>query len=381
MRRYFRRSVALTLLLAVQAAAGLEAQSQEANNPAGAPLPVTVTKVVSKDLRPTISFTGRVEAIDKVGLRARVDGFLEKKLFTEGQQVKVGDLLFVLEKGQYEAAVSQAQGALESGQAALALANIEVERQSILVAKNTASKAALDLANAKQQEATGSVVQCQASLDKAKLDLGYTEIRAPITGRVGRSQYSVGTFVGPSSDALAIIVSQDPIYVTFSVSQRELLAVREKLGNAGQLGAEVEEAIIRVQLADGSTYAHSGKVNFVDVTVDQGTDTVPVRATFPNPELILIDGQLVNVTVEGGTPEARLVVPQSAIQLDQSGAFALVVNKDHKIEVRRIQADQTAGSDLSVTSGLNVGDMVVTEGIQRVRPGQVVEPVEAKSGS
>lgn len=358
-----------------------DATAQESGKSAAALPSVSVTRAIEKDIRPSISFTARVEATDKVELRARVDGFLEHRLFVEGQDVKAGDLLFAMEKGQYEAAVVQAQGAIQSAEAGLALANIEVERQTTLVSKSAAPQSQLDLATAKQQEAKGSLTQLQAALDKAKLDLGYADIRAPIAGRIGRSQYSVGNFVGPSSSVLATIVSQDPIYVTFSVSQREILAVREKLGSTGKLGDAVNTAVVLVQLADGTLYPESGKVNFVDVTVDQGTDTVPVRATFPNPNRVLIDGQLVNVTVQGGTPETSLVVPQAAIQIDQSGPFALVVNKENKIEVRRIEPGQVEGSDLSVTKGLAAGDMIVTEGIQKVRPGQVVEPVEVKPGS
>lgn len=375
------RTLVIAALLVSTIAMSRSAAAQESGKPAAALTSVSVIRAIEKDIRPSLSFTARVEATDKVELRARVDGFLEQRLFTEGQDVKAGDLLFVMEKGQYEAAVVQAKGAIESGEAVLALAKIEVDRQTTLVAKSAAPQSQLDLATAKQREATGNLSQLRAALDKAKLDLGYTDISAPLAGRIGRSQYSIGNFVGPSSNVLATIVSQDPIYVNFSVSQREILAIREKLGSTGKLGDQVNAAIVRVQLADGKMYPEPGKVSFVDVTVDQGTDTVPVRASFANPDRVLIDGQLVNVIVEGGTAETALVVPQAAIQIDQAGPFALVVNKENKIEVRRIEPGQVQGAELAVTKGLASGDMVVTEGIQKVRPGQVVEPVEVKSGS
>jgi membrane fusion protein (multidrug efflux system) len=364
------------MVAALPLATTFNASAQEAGGANNPPPSVTVTSVQSKDLRPSVSFTGRIEATDKVDLRARVDGFLDKREFTEGQDVKAGDLLFVMEKGQYEAAVAQAQGNIEAAQAALSLAEIEVKRQTDLVAKNAAPQSQLDLASAKQREANARLDQLGAALTQAELNLGYTDIRSPIAGRVGRSVYSVGNFVGPSSNTLATVVSQDPIYATFTVSQREMLGIREKQGEQ-----KAADAVVHVQLADGKRYPEPGKLNFLDVSVNQGTDTVLVRASFPNPDRVLIDGQLVNVTVEGDRPEAALVIPQSAVQIDQVGPYALIVNKEKKIEVRYIEPGRMEGADVSVTKGLQAGDMVVVEGIQKVRPGQVVEPVEIKSGS
>ncbi|WP_160006924.1 efflux RND transporter periplasmic adaptor subunit [Rhizobium sp. 18055] len=342
----------------------------------GAPPPsVTVVKAVEKDLRPSASFSGRVEAIDKVDLRARVDGFLEQKLFEDGQDVKAGDLLFVMEKGQYAAAVAQAQGNIEASQAVLSLADIEVKRQTELVAKSATPQSQLDLAVAKQQQARGQLDQLNAALTQAQLDLSYTEIRTPIAGRVGAAQYSIGNFVGASSNPLATVVSQDPIYVSFTVSQREILDIRKK--HAGQQAG----ALVYVELADGSRYGQVGKIDFVDVTVNQGTDSVLVRASFANPDRLLIDGQLVDVKVEGDKAQPVLVIPQAALQIDQGGPYVLLVTKENKIEVRYIVPGGMEGSDVSVAKGLTTDDLVVTEGIQKVRPGQVVAPVEAKSGS
>lgn len=350
------------------------ATAQQAANGA-VPPSVTVVKAIEKDIRPSSSFSGRVEAIDKVDIRARVEGFLEQKLFQDGQDVKAGDLLFVMEKGQYAAAVAQAQGNIEASQAQLSLADIEVKRQTELVAKSASPQSQLDLAVAQQQQAKGKLDQLNAALTQAQLNLGYTEIRTPISGRVGAAIYSIGNFVGPSSNPLATVVSQDPVYVTFTVSQREILDIRKS--HAGQQAG----ALVYLQLADGSQYAQVGKIDFVDVTVNQGTDSVLVRASFANPDRLLIDGQLVDVKVEGDKPQPALIIPQAAMQIDQGGPYALVVNTDNKIEVRYVEPGRMEGSDVSIVKGLAAGDLVVTEGIQKVRPGQVVAPVEAKSGS
>jgi membrane fusion protein (multidrug efflux system) len=346
----------------------------QAQGPAPA---VTVVKVASEEIRPISTFTGRIEAKDKIDLRARVDGFLEKRLFTEGADVKEGDLLFVIEKGLYEAAVEQAKGSLEKAQAALKLTDLEVDRQSELVRRNVAAQAKLDEVTAKQGEARGDVLGQKAALEKAQLQLGYTEIRAPLAGRIGRASVSVGNYVtAQSTNALATIVSQDPIYVSFPVTQREILAIRKARAEGARGGGT--ESVIYLQLADGSRYARSGKIDFLDVTVNQGTDTVQVRAVFPNPDRTLVDGQLVSVIAERGTGENLLLVPQQALQLDQSGSYVLIVDRDNKIQVRRIERGEDRGARTIVRKGLEPGESVVIEGIQRVRPGQVVQPTEAK---
>jgi membrane fusion protein (multidrug efflux system) len=352
-------------------AAGADAQDQKTQPPA-----VTVAKVTTKDVRPAVTFTGRVAAIDKVDLLARVEGFLEQRLFTEGQEVKKGDLLFVIEKGTYEANVEEAKGNIQSAEAQLTLADIDVKRDTALVAKNAASQATLDQVVARAAEIQGSLVRLKASLAKAELQLSYTEVRAPIAGRIGRAQFTTGNYVGTSSGVLATIVSQDPIYVNFAVTQREVLAIRERL-NAGQ---KVPDAVVYLGLANGKRYAQPGKLNFIDVSVDSGTDTILVRATFPNRDRLLVDGQLVTVLVEGGEPTNTLVIPQAAVQADQSGPYVLVVDKANKIEVRPVELGPMTGTELSVTKGLTVDERIVTEGIQKVRPGQVVDPTEAKMG-
>ena len=348
---------------------------RQANAPAGGPAPaVTVVKTLVEDIRPTFRFTGRIEAVSKVDLRARVDGFLEKRLFTEGANVKEGDLLFVIEKGLYHAALDEAKAGLERAQATLQLAEIEFNRQSELVQRNVAAQARLDDVSAKRAEARGTVLAQKAALERAELQLSYTDMRSPIAGRIGRANISVGNFVSPSSGTLATIVSQDPIYVAFPVTQREMLAYQKE-------GGDPANVTVYIQLADGSRYAKPGQLNFLDVTVSQGTDTVLVRATFPNPDRILVDGQLVAVVAESGAGERAILVPGQSLQLDQAGAFVLVVDRENKVQIRRVEIGGPRGTNMILKKGLAGDERVITEGVQRVRPGQVVNATEVKPGA
>jgi membrane fusion protein (multidrug efflux system) len=346
-------------------------------NPAASvpPPAVTVVKVSAAEIKPASTFTGRIEAKNKVDLRARVEGFLEKRLFDEGADVKEGEPLFTIEKGLYQAAVDQAKAALLTTESTLKLADIEVDRQTQLFQRNVVAQVTLDQATAKQGEARGNMLAQKAALEKAELQLSYTDIVSPIAGRGGRASVSVGNFVGPSSNALATIVSQDPIYASFPVTQREILDIRK------QQTASSGQYVIYVQLADGSRYSSPGKVDFLDNTVNQGTDTVQVRAVFSNPNRILVDGQLVTVVAEAGKGESALLVPQQALQVDQTGPYVLVIDKESKIQIRRVETDVTRGANIAIRKGLAENELVVTEGIQRVRPGQIVAPTETKPGA
>jgi membrane fusion protein (multidrug efflux system) len=351
---------------------GCEQKSETSATAATAPPPaVTVVSVQPTDVTPGAGFNGRVVAVDDVQLRARVTGFLEKRLFEEGADVKVGDLLFAIEEAPYQAVVDQRQAELASAEANRVNTAVQLRRGEELVKNKNIPQAEVDERRAADEMAAAKILEARAALERAKIDLGYTDIYAPVVGRIGRSAFSIGNLVGPDSGVLATIVSQDPIYVTFPVSQRQLLEYRRKGGDAAG------PPVVRVTLPDGSAYEQPGKVNFFDVQVDQGTDTVTVRAAFPNPERTLVDGQFVNVRVERGEPVQMLAVPQASVQIDQAGPFVLVVGGDNKVEARRITPGAMAGAQVVVQAGLKAGDKVIVEGIQKARPGMAVSATEA----
>jgi membrane fusion protein (multidrug efflux system) len=374
MTRRYARAVALSVTIVLSACDKAEDKPATAAAP---PPAVTVAKVVSMEITPSSTFTGRIEAVDKVDLRARVQGFIEKRMFEEGADVKEGDLLFTLDKAPFQAEIDRINADIAGAEAALQVATLSLQRQSTLVKKEVAAVAVLDQVTAKQLEAKAQLQSQQAALEKAKLDLGYTDIRSPMAGRIGKATYSVGDLVGPESGTLATIVSQDPIYVTFPVSQRDLLAVRKQ---AEAEGTDARAVRVKVRLADGSIYDQVGSIDFVDVTVSTTTDTVAIRAQLPNPKRLLIDGQLVAAVVEAAKPKSALVIPTPALQIDQTGRFVLVVDPEtKKVEVRRIEIDRGYESNLVVTKGLKEGERVITIGAQKVRPQQVVEPTEASA--
>ena len=330
---------------------------------------VSVAAVASREIMETGEFIGRVTAIDKVDIVARVPGFIEERKFAEGQLVKKGDLLFRIEQATYKAAVEQQRANLAKAKATEVNTRIQLERGKELVRNQNISQATVDQRAADQAAAQADVMQAQAKLDDAEINLGYTEIRSPIDGRIGLATFTEGNLVQPSSGKLATIVKQDPIYVIFQVSERDVLDYKRRVAESQDKYPHVK---IHIKLPNGSPYPHAGVSNFLDVQVDANTDTVAVRAEVPNPDNLLIPSGIVGVTVERGAPRSALVVPQSAVQLDQAGRYVLVVDQAKKVELRRITAGIEQGRDIVVTDGLKKGELVIVEGIQKVRPGQTV---------
>jgi membrane fusion protein (multidrug efflux system) len=337
---------------------------------AAAPPPaVSVRPVMSRQVTATGSFVGRVTAIDKVDIVARVAGFIEERTFTEGQTVKKGDLLFRIEQDTYKAAVDQQKANVARAKATEVNANLQLERGKELVRNSNIPQSTVDQRAADESAAQAGILEAQAQLEQAQINLRYTEIRSPIDGRIGIATFTMGNLVQPSSGTLATIVSQDPIYVTFQVSERDLVNYKSRV--AGSDGKDTH-VTIHIKLPNGSEYPHPGLTNFFDVQVDSTTDTVTVRAQLPNPQGLLIPGGVVAISTERGPPKSALVVPQSAVQLDQAGRYVLVVDEAKKVEQRRVTTGVEQGRDVVVTNGLKEGELVIVEGIQKVRPGQVV---------
>ena len=335
----------------------------------GPPPAVTVTPVVSREVTATGDFIGRVVAIDKVDVVARVSGFINERNFTEGQQVKTGDLLFRIEPDTYQAAVDQQNANLAKAKATEVNANLQLQRGQELLHNQNIPQSEVDQRAANAQAAHADVMQAQALLEQAKINLGYTEIRSPVDGRIGLANFTIGNLVSPSSGTLATIVSQDPIYVTFQASEADVIEYRHRIAASADKNPHVT---IHIKLPDGTLYAHPGRTNLLDVQVQPDTDTILVRAQLPNPEGMLIPGGIVGVKVERGAPQSSLVIPQSAIQLDQAGHYVMVVGADKKVEQRRITTSVEQGRDIVVTQGVKEGELVIVEGIQKVHPGQVV---------
>ncbi len=290
--------------------------------------------------------------------------------FREGQEVKAGDLLYRIERVQFQARVDQARANVASAQAEVTNAQLQYDRHLELRKSQFSPQSQVDQDKATLDSDRAKLLQMQAALTQAEVNLGYTEIRSPIDGRIGRTAYTVGNLVNAASGVLATIVSQDPIYVLFPVSVRDLEIIRAA---RRQEGGDLAKIDILVRLSDGREYPQRGRWNLTDPQVDQQTDTLIMRATIPNPAGELIDGQFVTAIIRERREEPRLVVPQVALQIDQSGQYVLVVDDRHKVEQRPVKTGPNQGTDVVVTSGLREGEKVIVEGVQKVRTGQVVK--------
>lgn len=358
MPRHIRRLTALILLIAGAA------QAQDAPAPAVVAAPVEII-----ELSQTATFNGRLDADRRVALVARVGGTLDEVGFAPGDRVEAGQVLFQIDPALYATAVKEAEGALRAAEAARDRALLERDRQAELVAREVAAQSVLDNVETDLASREADVMRLSAALDRARINLSYTEIAAPFSGRVGPATVDAGALIGPETGALAVLTQLDPIHAEFTVPTAVLRNYQERIaaGEAAQVGA------VTLELANGSTYALPGDVDFVDSAVSAGTDSVTMRARFDNSEGVLLDSELVRVTLTAQQPKGELAVPQQAVQRDIQGAFVLVVGDDNVAEQRRVSVARSTQGLSIITEGLSEGEAVITEGINKVRPGAVVD--------
>lgn len=359
-------NTALSFLLLL----AMVAQPAEAAPPAPPPPMVGVARIAEQDVTPVTEYVGHVEAIQAVDLRARVEGFLEQVNFTEGDYVRAGDVLYVIEQAPYQAQVDAARAVLQQAQAELVRADQHLTR---LLEANSESISAIDLDNARAAELTAKaqVAAAEAALTGLSLDLAYTTIKAPISGRIGRTAYTRGNLVGPSSEPLARIVQTDPVRVVYSISENDLSAVTAALHDAQKQKQRLLAP--RIRLTGGDLFPATGQVAFVDNEVDQATGTIAVRANFVNPAGALIPGQYVTVLVQSAEPRMQPLVPQAAVLVNRDGRSVLVVDKENRVSNRPIVIGSAYGTMWAVETGLAVGEQVIVQGIQKVKPGQTVQ--------
>jgi membrane fusion protein, multidrug efflux system len=354
--------------------------SAQAQAPGGPPA-VGVVRAEKQAVTETSEFTGRIQAVDRVALTARVTAFLEQRLFTEGTEVREGDLLYRLERGPFEAAVAQQEAAVADASSRLANANIQLGRAQSLLNTPAGQRSSVDDAVANQRSQAAQLAGAQAQLRMAHINLAYTEIHAPISGKISRTAISVGNVVSPGSVPLASIVSQDPMYVLFPIAVRAEIDLEKRYANQGGMNA----VAIKLRLPDGTLYDQSGKIDYVEPSVQATTDTILVRGKIANPPLKpieagqpvdrpLIDGEFVTVLVESIQPIMAITVPRAAVLSDQQGEYVYAVDDKNTVQQRRVKLGQSTPSTAVILSGLNEGEMVVLEGIQRVRAGVQVAP-------
>ncbi len=362
------------------------ATAAEAQAPPAAPS-VGVVRVELKPITQSSQFIGRVQAIDRVDIVARVTAFLEEVEFKDGAEVKKGDVLYRLERGPFEADLHAKTAIVQQFQAQLDNANIQLERAQRLVLTQAGAQATADTALATQRSFAAQLLGAQANEQFSQINLDYTVISSPIDGKIGRTAVTPGNVVTPSSGVLVTVIGQDPMYVLFPVSVRTLLSMRERYAPLGGFNA----IVVRLGLPDGRIYDQPGRMDFVDNTVQTTTDTIMVRAVFPNPPLPvkstsggtlreLTDTEFVSVFVEGVKPVEFLAVPRAAILSDQQSDFVYIVDTDGKVQRQNVKLGQSTPTTAAIESGLKVGDLVITEGLQRVRPGIAVQASPATPG-
>jgi len=367
------RSLLLTILL-------LPLVSCEKKSAAAGPPPpppeVSVLTLQTQRAALTTNLPGRVAAHLTAEVRPQVGGIIQDRLFTEGADVKAGDVLYQIDPASYQAAYNAATAALAKSEASVTPLRLKAERYKELLASEAVSKQDYDDASAAEKLATADIELVKATLETAHINLAYTKVTAPISGRIGRSAVTNGALVTANqATPLAIIQELNPVYVDVTQSSNEMLRLRKSL-ESGQLTSDAGEAKVKLLLDDGSQYPEPGTLKFSEAFVDPSTGSVTLRTLFPNPKLLLLPGMFVQTVLEEGVKDQAILVPQRGVSRNPAGnATVMVVGADDKVEARVIKANRTVGDNWLVTDGLKVGERVILEGIQKARPGTQVKAV------
>ena len=371
--------VLLAAMIALAALSGCSKKEEAAEvRPA---VDVTVVKAVPRDTSVAYEFVGQSESSHQVQIRARVNGFLDRRLYTEGSMVKAGQQLFQQDPKPFQAQLDAAKGALAEQQARLQTANDNLAQVKPLAALKALSQKELDDATGQQQAAAAAVQVATANVETARLNLSYTRITTPVTGLSSFARVQDGAYVNGENSLLTYVEQVDPIWVNFSISENQMLDARNEQ-KAGRLKLPPQEQyLVEVVLADGNTFPKKGRVTFANADYDPQTGTFLLRATLPNPEGSLRPGQFVRVRLLGATRPNAILVPQQSVLQGAKGHFVVLVDKDNKALLRNVEVGPWLGNDWFINSGLQPGDRVVTDGMARLSPGAAVKIVEPKAAA
>lgn len=322
---------------------------------------------------------GRVQAVRSAEVRARVDGIVQRRLYREGSDVTEGQPLFQIDPRELRANLNGVQASLMRAEATAANAAQDVERYQGLVADQAISKQEYDAAVARLRTAQADVAQTRAQVDQAKLSLGYSTVNAPIAGRAGRAQVTEGALVSATAATLLTTIEQfDPVYVNFSQSSAALLAIRRDVSAGAIKMPTLEHVAVTLVLEDGREYPHAGHLNFLDMSIDEATGTVALRAEVPNPERLLLPGQFVRARIEAGVRTSEILIPQRAVSVTAQGATVMVVDANSVVNARPVKVGDLQAGSWMVLDGLKAGERVVVEGQQKIRPGAKVRVAQAQ---
>jgi membrane fusion protein, multidrug efflux system len=342
------------------------------------PVEVGVVTIQPQSVTLRKELPGRTSAVRVAEVRARVNGIVQKRMFEEGSDVKLNQPLFKIDPAPYAATLESSQASVARAEATVAQTKSLAERYQKLIETNAVSKQELDDANARVKQAEADLAGARAAVKRAGIDVGYTTVTAPLAGRIGRAEVTEGGYVQAATATLLATIQQiDNIYVDLTWSSAEALRLRRAV-ESGELKSEGGAAKVLLLLEDGREYGEEGKLQFADVTVDATTGSISLRAVFPNPKRELLPGMFVRARIDEGTQANAILVPQRGVTRDQAGRpMALVVGAGNKVERRQLAAEREIGDAWLVTSGINAGDQVIIEGLQKIRPGAEVKPVPA----